>query len=169
MRKLELDVLQSSSPVYYIKNKDKVLAIFRRTDHDSDVEQNGLQESLSQILICDYLLVNTDRHADNFGVILDADTFELKRMYPIFDNGAGLFPRWNGSTSLSDFSIGFEPALYDSFEYGAFYGKEHLSDDSVKNLHDFAFDQSALGDFSQVRVSAIENWLHSCVESYLAL
>ena len=49
------------------------------------------RERMSEILICDYILANHDRHMRNFGVIRNVNTLEC-RMAPIFDSGSCL---WN--------------------------------------------------------------------------
>lgn len=49
-----------------------------------------LAEQLAQYIIIDALILNEDRHLGNFGILCDADTFEIKRMAPIYDNGVSL-------------------------------------------------------------------------------
>jgi len=50
-------------------------------------------EYLSQILTLDMLTLNTDRHFNNLGVIVDAGTGQY-RAAPIFDNGNSLLSDW---------------------------------------------------------------------------
>jgi hypothetical protein len=45
---------------------------------------------LGQMLACDYILANTDRHFFNFGVIRNVETLEC-RLAPLFDNGFSLW------------------------------------------------------------------------------
>lgn len=40
---------------------------------------------------CDYVVANSDRHWNNFGVIFDAETMRAKRVAPIFDTGSSLW------------------------------------------------------------------------------
>ncbi len=47
--------------------------------------------SLDQMLVLDYLIVNEDRHLNNFGVIRDADTLEYLGAAPLYDNGTSLW------------------------------------------------------------------------------
>ncbi len=55
----------------------------------TDMDQ--LQRDMDYQMITDFLLSGYDRHLNNFGVIRDAETLEIKRMAPIFDSGGCLF------------------------------------------------------------------------------
>jgi len=59
------------------------------------------EKSLSKMIVCDYILANTDRHWTNFGVIRNVDTLEVERLAPLFDNGNSLY-----FNSLSQFGKG---------------------------------------------------------------
>lgn len=48
------------------------------------------EELLSKMLVCDYLIANTDRHWRNFGLIRNIDTLEF-RIAPLFDDGNSLW------------------------------------------------------------------------------
>lgn len=43
------------------------------------------------MLMVDFVITNTDRHFNNFGVLRDADTLQILCPAPIFDNGNSLF------------------------------------------------------------------------------
>ena len=51
----------------------------------------GMQEALDRMLVLDYLIVNEDRHQNNFGVIRNADTLEYLGAAPIYDSGTSLW------------------------------------------------------------------------------
>ena len=51
----------------------------------------GIRHSLDQMLVLDYLIVNEDRHLNNFGVIRNAETLEYLGAAPIFDSGTALW------------------------------------------------------------------------------
>ncbi|MDR1546101.1 MAG: HipA domain-containing protein [Deltaproteobacteria bacterium] len=46
---------------------------------------------LDDMLAFDYLIGNTDRHRNNFGIIRDSNTLEPLDLAPIFDNGASFW------------------------------------------------------------------------------
>ncbi|MDO5541175.1 MAG: HipA domain-containing protein [Eubacteriales bacterium] len=51
----------------------------------------GVQEALNQMLVLDYIILNEDRHLNNFGAIRRADTLEYVGMAPIYDSGTSLW------------------------------------------------------------------------------
>ena len=67
-----------------------------RNDYDRFIqicENNGIKnvkEKLDDMMIVDFIIGNTDRHKNNFGIIRDADTLEWKKIAPVFDNGNSL-------------------------------------------------------------------------------
>lgn len=46
---------------------------------------------LDQMLVVDYLILNSDRHKKNFGLVRDAKTLEYLRPAPLFDQGTSLY------------------------------------------------------------------------------
>lgn len=51
----------------------------------------GIREAVDRMLVLDYLIVNEDRHLNNFGVIRRADTLEYLGAAPIYDSGTSLW------------------------------------------------------------------------------
>lgn len=131
---------------------------------------DGFAEGLAQILVTDYLIFNTDRHAGNFGLLLDADTFEPKALAPIFDNGAAMLAYWNGRDNIDEYIQDKPPQLYSDFEYGARLGKGILgSKHNVQKLINFKFDRSELPGCPEGRVSAVESFLQQRVRAFLQM
>lgn len=57
------------------------------------LEEKGIdnaREKLENMFILDYLILNEDRHLNNFGVIRDVNTLKWLDIAPIFDNGQSL-------------------------------------------------------------------------------
>ena len=59
-------------------------------------EQHGLKteqvrEFLEYVILTDFIISNTDRHLNNFGILRDGDTLEFVSMAPIFDSGNSMF------------------------------------------------------------------------------
>ena len=48
------------------------------------------ENSMDELLLMDYLMMNTDRHAQNIGILCDANTNQWIAMAPIFDTGTAL-------------------------------------------------------------------------------
>jgi len=132
--------------------------------------QDGLIADLFRMLVFDYLSVNTDRHAGNFGVLLDSDTFALRGFAPLWDHGCSMLCYWNGEQNLEEYASSLMPALYDSFEWGAKLGKEFLgSRHNVQKLIGFEFDLTQVGDYPVSRILKIQDWLQARVRRFLSL
>ena len=79
---------------YQIKNDMK------RNDNIKDyeeyikvLEEHGISDArikMENMYIIDYLIMNEDRHLNNFGIIRDVNTLEWLDVAPIFDNGQSL-------------------------------------------------------------------------------
>lgn len=57
------------------------------------LESNGInkaREKLENMYILDYIIMNEDRHLNNFGIIRDVNTLKWLDVAPIFDNGQSL-------------------------------------------------------------------------------
>ncbi len=79
---------------YQIKNNMK------RHDNLEDYEEyikkleehniKNAREKLENMFILDYIIMNEDRHLNNFGIIRDVNTLKWLDVAPIFDNGESL-------------------------------------------------------------------------------
>lgn len=52
---------------------------------------HGMKEALDRMMVLDYLIVNEDRHQNNFGVIRNAETLQYLGAAPIFDSGSSMW------------------------------------------------------------------------------
>ena len=71
------------------------------------LEKNNIvnaREAVSNMFIVDYLLMNTDRHLKNFGVIRDVNTLKWLRTTPIFDTGQSM--QCDKNTTSMNFNSG---------------------------------------------------------------
>ena len=53
----------------------------------------GLDDDFRDMIVLDAVILNPDRHLGNFGLIVDNDTFEVKRFAPVFDHNMALIAR----------------------------------------------------------------------------
>ena len=51
----------------------------------------GMAAALDRMIVTDFLIVNEDRHQNNFGVLRKADTLEWIGAAPIYDNGTSMW------------------------------------------------------------------------------
>ncbi len=67
--------------------KEKMEHYGREKVSGERLEIKGMQQELDQMLAVEYLIVNEDRHQNNFGVLRDADSLEWLGAAPIYDSG----------------------------------------------------------------------------------
>jgi len=79
----------------------RIIAISKRKNHDSYFSHllrcadslgiPNVRSALHQMLVLDYIIMNEDRHYNNFGFIRDAATLKWVGAAPIFDNGTSIW------------------------------------------------------------------------------
>lgn len=72
------------------KNCDKTNAY---EEYIKILEKNNIlnvREQLENMIILDYIILNEDRHLNNFGIIRNVETLKWESIAPIFDNGQSL-------------------------------------------------------------------------------
>ncbi|WP_036612912.1 helix-turn-helix domain-containing protein [Oribacterium sp. P6A1] len=58
---------------------------------EGGIDRDMVQSFLDYQILSDFVITNTDRSYENFGVLRDADTLEFVKMAPIFDSGNSMF------------------------------------------------------------------------------
>ena len=99
------DMVVSKCPCFVNKNIEFITAYqikhnMIRYDNKEDyedyiklLEEHGIKnarEKMENMYILDYIIMNDDRHLNNFGIIRDVNTLEWLDIAPIFDNGQSL-------------------------------------------------------------------------------
>ena len=52
----------------------------------------GSEDAFRRMCVLDAVILNTDRHYGNYGVLFDTDTLEIQSMAPVFDHNRSLLP-----------------------------------------------------------------------------
>ena len=55
------------------------------------LERNDVEAFLDYQIMTDFVITNTDRNYDNFGVLRDSETLRFVKMAPVFDSGNSMF------------------------------------------------------------------------------
>ena len=99
------DMVVSKCPCFITKDTELITCYQIRNDmirHNNQedyedyikiLENNGInnpREKLENMFILDFLIMNEDRHLNNFGIIRDVNTLKWIDVAPIFDNGQSL-------------------------------------------------------------------------------
>lgn len=64
---------------------------------------------IDRMIVFDYIIGNTDRHLNNFGVIRDSESLEWLSVAPLFDNGTSMGCNLQTEDVLSDAGCGCKP------------------------------------------------------------
>lgn len=115
------------------------------------------EERFREMLVCDALTFNQDRHFGNFGVLIKNDTVQPWCMAPVFDFNLTLLPYVLDSefANIGDKLLEYGPKLGTDFVR---IGQQALTDQirgSVKNLKDFEFSFRGDDKFSAKRVKVM--------------
>lgn len=114
--------------------KDNALSLY---EHFIKVcSAHGLDDSVTRSfleyqILTDFILTNTDRHLNNFGVLRDTNTLEFIGMAPIFDSGNSMFwhnPRLPERDDLTKIEV-------NSFRGKEMQLLEYVSDKNCVDLH----------------------------------
>lgn len=76
------------------EERDNAYEIYVKLLEDKGIE--NAREKIENMYILDFLIMNEDRHLNNFGIIRDVNTLKWLDVAPIFDNGQSLnLPYYN--------------------------------------------------------------------------
>ena len=73
------------------------------------VDEEAYRERMAQMIVCDAIIANSDRHRRNFGLIRNVDTLEF-RAAPLFDSGNCLwYAKTQAAVGHRDWSFAVKP------------------------------------------------------------
>ena len=93
------------------KKKDNAMFMYEHFIHvctRHGMDEGAVRTFLEYQILSDYVLTNTDRHLNNFGVLRNAHTLEFIGMAPIFDSGNSMFwqnPMLPAHSDLTDITV----------------------------------------------------------------
>lgn len=132
----------------------------------------GFVNEVKTMFVIDALIMNANRHKNNFGFIIDNKTLEIQAMAPLFDHNLALMP----------YAIDADELTFDSKYY-----REHgprIGDEWVKaaamcltsktrklliDLHDFKFEKHRKLNLPDWRLESLTVMLHDTIEAILEL
>ena len=120
-------------------------------------ESIGSGNAFRRMCVLDAIILNTDRHYGNFGVLFDTDTLEIRGMAPVFDHNRSLLPELDND-QLADpawYLQRCKPRLGQDFIRNA---RGLLTDDirwDLMELKDFTFQQHPCIHAEQERLDAL--------------
>lgn len=129
-------------------------------------------DAFSDMMIFDALICNTDRHAGNYGLLIDNKTNKPIKFAPIFDNGLSLFnyAMEDDFADIDKYAKTRFPA-YGAISYEEIV-KEFISERQkaqLRKLINFRFKKHSRYNLSNKRLKAIENFLQKRVHAFLEI
>ena len=123
------------------------------------------QQALSDMLLLDAVICNTDRHFGNFGFLVDNASNQIVAPAPLFDHGNSLFnfagsDCWSATDALEAYADTLLPSVYDDF-FGT--AKAHMRGadrEKVRKLLDFRFKRHSRYNLPPKRLKMIEDQIH---------
>lgn len=99
-----IDIVESTK-------KDNAMSMYEHFIHvctKHGMDEGVVRTFLEYQILADFVLTNTDRHLNNFGVLRNANTLAFIGMAPIFDSGNSMFwqnPRLPEYSDLTDIAV----------------------------------------------------------------
>ena len=113
--------LASDCPLFTSENQGFV-PIIRFFDKRSGIDdvlavaaEHGGDEPFRQLVVMDAVCANVDRHAGNYGFLVDNDTGEVIRMAPLFDQNMALLPHLMEQDDFNEYFSMQGPKIGRSF------------------------------------------------------
>lgn len=129
-------------------------------------------KAISDMILFDYLICNTDRHFGNFGVIVDSHTNEIIKPAPIFDNGNSLLnfagsDALSSETALIDYANTLTPVTYVSFYENAKLVLNHEYRVALHSMLDFRFTKHPRYNLPPKRLKYLEKVIQTRAQKLL--
>lgn len=117
----------------------------------------GLRSEFNDLMVFDALIWNPDRHLNNYGFIVDNQTYKIEGMAPIFDNGEGLLPYYTMDKDIEEYSQKYDIQNSGlSFEGVMSYCLEERHKKILKQLDGFKFPPDPLLALPAERIERLE-------------
>lgn len=132
-------------------------------------ENLGLEEEFRRMIVLDALILNIDRHAGNYGFLVDNETQEIKGMAPIFDHNLSLLyavPELDKS-SVEDYFKKITPRIGGEFNTTANLVLTPEIKSDLRNLKGFTFKRKQDLLFPDSRLEALEVIVNMQIENIL--
>lgn len=78
-------------------------------------DAHGGDESFREMIVMDAVMANVDRHAGNYGFLVDNDTGEILRMAPLFDQNMACLPMMMEHDDFDEYLSMIGPKIGASF------------------------------------------------------
>lgn len=132
----------------------------------------GFVNEVKTMFFIDALIMNANRHKNNFGFIIDNKTLEIQAMAPLFDHNLALMPYAIDADELtfgSEYYREHGPRLGDEWVKAAAMCLTSKTRKLLIDLHDFKFEKHRKLNLPDWRLESLTVMLHDTIEAILEL
>lgn len=134
------------------------------------MRETGLEEKVKMMFVIDAVILNEDRHKNNFGFIVDNRTQEIVGMAPLFDHNVALLPY----AEEGEFAYGGDylkrkgPRIGDDWIRTAAMCLDAKTRKVLIQLSDFRFEKHSKYNLPDWRLKALEELIHKSIQKILS-
>ncbi len=130
----------------------------------------GLEAEIRMMFVADAVILNEDRHKNNFGFIVNNKTQTIEGMAPLFDHNISLLPyaEEEDFAKIDEYLSEKGPRLGDDWIPTANYCLDSKLRRILVNLSDFRFKRHPKYNLPEWRLEALEKLIHKNIERILA-
>jgi hypothetical protein len=152
-------------PIYYLVTKGGWKAVLNYYQELGD----DFYEALIETILLDVIIINTDRHFGNFGLLIDNKTNSILKPAPIFDNGLSLFydtmdDDLDNIDKYANAKIMKNAGDFISFIRPLITSREKKK---IRKLINFKFEKHSTYNLSAKRLKIIEGFIQRRVKKLL--
>lgn len=131
----------------------------------------GILDEIRTMIVVDAVIMNEDRHKNNFGFLVDNDSLDLVSFAPLFDHNLSLLARTmeDDFKDLTKILENKGPRLYDDWFNVAAYVMDSRMRKILINLLDFKFTRHSKYNLPEWRLEALEKIIHQNIEKILSI
>ncbi len=157
----------------FTSEKEGFVAAHRFFNRNFDVDDmleftahHGAEESFREMVVMDAVMANVDRHAGNYGFLVDNDTGEILRMAPLFDHNMACLPMMMELDDFDEYVNNIGPKIGTDF---VVIGRALLTPRiraKLVDLKDFEYTDPGF-DYPQWKLDAVNKLKNRMVDALL--
>ena len=134
-------------------------------------EEYKVVSEIKTMIVVDAVIMNEDRHKNNFGFYVDNDSLDLVGFVPLFDYNLSLLPyaMEDDFKDIDKYMEKIGPRLYDNWFNIAAYILDSRMRKILINLLDFKFERHPKSNLPEWRLEALEKLIHRNIEKILSI
>ena len=146
-------------PIYYCLDKSDIKS--DKLNLMKKIEEIYGKEAFEDLMLFDALILNTDRHLGNFGMLIDNESQKLIKAAPIFDNGLSFLnfivqKKLTNIDSLMEDKISWFELNFDD-QAKMFAMPRHIG--RLEKLSNFKFERHEFYNLDEEILQAAENFI----------